>query len=101
MASLCFYDAVMKRRDGEITEDIYLQSIVAHCTGLRHGKNRLCNNDAENGNQEFRFLNFGSNIKTADPSDRFAIKMAFWIFCRFEEAPLNGRHSNTRYGPKH
>jgi hypothetical protein len=80
MASLCFYDAAVKRKENKITEDIYLQSIAAHCTGLRHGKNGLCNNDAENDNGGSSFIDFtffASNLRVADPIDRFVGKMAF------------------------
>jgi hypothetical protein len=45
MSSLCFQDAVLKRKEYSITEDEFLKAIVDHCTGVRHGANRLCNND--------------------------------------------------------
>ena len=45
VSSLCFYDAAVRLKENTITEDEYLQAIVAHCTGLRHGENQLCNGD--------------------------------------------------------
>jgi hypothetical protein len=58
MPSLCFYDAAVRRKEDTITEDEYLQAIVAHCTGVRHGKNQLCNGDTsdipDNGNESIQ-----------------------------------------------
>lgn len=44
-SSLCFYDAAVRFKENTISEDEYLHAIMAHCTGLRHGENQLCNND--------------------------------------------------------
>jgi hypothetical protein len=96
MSSLCFYEAVEKRRDNEITEDVYLQSIVAHSTGVRHGKNRMCNNDTTNDDREY--VSFAHDIKAAESEDRFAIKMSSWVFNLFNKNPLRGKHSNLYYG---
>jgi hypothetical protein len=73
MSSLCFAEAAAKRKVNEITEDEYLQAIVNHCTGVRHGKNGLCNNDAKS--DDIPVYAFASNIE----DDSFAYAMANWI----------------------
>lgn len=45
MSSLCFSDAAAMRKTNQITEEEYLQAILNHCTGVRHGENQLCNYD--------------------------------------------------------
>ena len=45
--SLCFYPAALKRKNNEISDEIFLQHIVAHCRGLRHGENKKCNDDED------------------------------------------------------
>ncbi|KAF2420129.1 hypothetical protein EJ08DRAFT_31291 [Tothia fuscella] len=47
--SLCIRDAVMGRLNNQISEKEYLQCIVDHATGARHGVNRLCNGDDSEG----------------------------------------------------
>jgi len=64
-----------------------LQSIVAHCAAVRHGKNKLCNNDT--ANKDDNFISFAYDLKySMKPTDRFAIKMSLWIFSMFNENPL-------------
>ena len=43
--SLCFYPAALKRKNNEISDKVFMQHIVAHCCGLRHGENKKCNDD--------------------------------------------------------
>lgn len=45
--SFCFADAHEALSQGQISEEAYLKSITAHCIGVRHGRNRLCNNDTD------------------------------------------------------
>lgn len=45
VSSLCFYDAAIAFKENTINEDQYLHALLAHCTGLRHGKNQFCNGD--------------------------------------------------------
>jgi len=75
MSSLCFAEAAAKRKENEITENEYLQAIINHCTGLRHGKNRACNNEAVI-DDHINYA-FGQNIK----DDEFASEIAYWIIC--------------------
>jgi hypothetical protein len=73
MSSLCFIEAAAKRKEDEITEDEYLEAIVSHCRGARHGKNRLCNGDMVcDGPRQHAF---GGDIE----KDEFASGMASWI----------------------
>jgi hypothetical protein len=81
MSSLCFNDALVKWRDGGIEEDEFIQSIVNHCAGARHGTNRLCNNDTATDKADY--LAFGCNID----NDRFTAAMAEWIFTCFKNSP--------------
>jgi hypothetical protein len=82
MYSICFQDASVKRQRNEITEDEYLQFIVNHCTGIRHGANKLCNNDAIVDASDH--VAFGYNI-----DDSFTYTVAEWIFYYFK-SPLEG-----------
>jgi hypothetical protein len=85
MSSLCFAEAAAKRKSDEITEDEYLQAIVNHCTGLRHGKNRLCNDDAViDDNYNYAFAR---NIQ----GDKFASAMAYWIIRNFYYRQTQGK----------
>ena len=81
MSSLCFYDAAIKRKQDEISEAIYAQSIAAHATGLRHGRNRLCNSDSKPENYDPEDLSnhnyFASNVHGVD---RFASQMANLLY---------------------
>jgi hypothetical protein len=71
MSSLCIRDAVLGRLDNQISEETYLQCIVDHSAGVRHGVNKLCNGDDSEG----RYL--GSNVsRDVDP---FAWLVACWI----------------------
>jgi hypothetical protein len=105
MPSLCFYDAAVRRKEDTITEDEYLQAIVAHCTGVRHGKNQLCNGDTsdipDNGNESFNFLHswkhyFASNVIEVD---HFAGKVAEFIASYVDEKdnPVYGMDIELRY----
>ncbi|KAF2667905.1 hypothetical protein BT63DRAFT_426754 [Microthyrium microscopicum] len=88
--SLCFYDAAMKRKEKAITEEQYLQAIAAHCSGVRHGKNRLCNSDSSDflisEDKYNNFLNrrhhFAKNVRGEDP---FASSVAQFIMDYIEE----------------
>lgn len=80
--SLCLAEAATQRRNNEITEDEYLQVIVDHCGGVRHGKNRLCNGDAVI--DDHRHYTFGANIE----DDDFASEMAYWIIHDFHDRQL-------------
>ena len=85
ISSLCFNDAVILRRNNEITEDEYLQVIVGHCTGLRHGSNGACNNDTtEPGASD---VELGENVK----DDSFALAVASWIYRHFDQTPVEGK----------
>src|SRR5262245_19305862 len=53
--SLCFYPAALKRKNNEISDEVFVQHIVAHCSGLRHGENKECNDD-ENSYEYLRKL---------------------------------------------
>lgn len=70
MSSLCFYDAAVKRKSNEISEDVYLQSIAAHATGLRHGRNKLCNGDSKpahfDSEDTSNYIYFASNVRSID-----------------------------------
>jgi hypothetical protein len=84
ISSLCFNDAAVLRRQNKITEDEYLQALVDHCNGLRHGINRACNNDTtEPGEERVRL---GRNIK----DDSFAKSIAGWIYRHFDRKPIAG-----------
>jgi hypothetical protein len=76
-SSLCFYDAAVKRQEDTITEDEYLQAIVAHCLGVRHGKNKLCNRDGLVGSRPDEFGR-DPGLHDLDP---FACHIADWIGC--------------------
>jgi hypothetical protein len=82
MASLCFQEASEKRKSNQISEDVYLRAVLDHCTGVRHGKNKMCNGDSDP--LRWRDDTFGSNIQ----DDEFTKMMARWIFCLFDESPL-------------
>jgi len=47
--SLCFTAAATKKINNEISTQAYLESILAHCCGVRHGNNKRCNDDAGDG----------------------------------------------------
>ena len=107
MPSLCFYDAAVRLKENTITEDEYLQAIVAHCTGIRHGKNQLCNGDTSDiphdGNANTRFHTnwkrfFASNVLKVD---YFAWKVARFIIYYVDEEemdnPAHGRDSELRF----
>ena len=88
MSSLCFNEALIKMRDNIITEDEFLQNIVKHCSGIRHGQNELCNDDAVTNDPDY--LAFGCNIK----EDLFTSAMAMWIFSVFK-TPVGGEGLRT------
>jgi hypothetical protein len=95
--SLCFYDAAIRLKENTITEDEYLQAIVAHCTGVRHGKNQLCNSDTS----DIRFSNdwkyyFASNVAEVD---NFARKVAQFIASHVDKKdnPVHGTYSELRF----
>jgi len=84
--SLCFQDAAVKRNNNDITEDEYLQALLAHCTGIRHGKNKLCNNDEEKKPGFYRSF-FAQNVP-----DRFTSSIAHWIskdVCKNDTRTIN------------
>jgi hypothetical protein len=83
MSLLCFQDAFVKRGDNEITEDVYLQSILQHLTGVRHGLNRSCNNDTPNRTGMGTF-EFASNAK----GDRFTYEMSTWVVVECSQRPI-------------
>jgi hypothetical protein len=83
MFSLCFQEAFVKRRENVITEDEFLKALVNHCTGIRHGKNRLCNNDTPLP-ENLRLFAFGGNIE-----DPFTKSVAQWILLNFKK-PVTG-----------
>jgi hypothetical protein len=89
MSSLCFQDAVVKRKANEITEDAFLEAIVNHCTGISHGANKLCNNDtfAPNKDRGESFA-WGHNI-----DDPFTSCIAKWIYFNFGD-PVEGNVYN-------
>jgi hypothetical protein len=103
--SLCFYDAAIRLKENTITEDEYLQAIVAHCTGVRHGKNQLCNSDIsdipDNKNTSTRFSDdwkyyFASNVAEVD---NFARKVAQFIASHVnkKDNPVQGTGSELRF----
>jgi len=47
--SLCFTAAATKKVNNEISTQVYLESILAHCRGVRHGNNKGCNDYADDG----------------------------------------------------
>lgn len=75
VSSLCLRDAAVKRSNNDITEDEYLQSLLVHCGGIRHGRNRLCNND-ELPKPGFFKSGFADNVFNVD---KFASTIAHWI----------------------
>lgn len=75
VSSMCFYEALIKRNNNEITEEEYLQALLAHCDGTRHGKNRLCNND-ELPKPGFFRSGFADNLHGID---KFTGTIARWI----------------------
>lgn len=76
--SLCFREAVVKYKANEITQDEYLQAIVAHCTGSHHGENQQCNGDSTaNRARDRSTRKFASDLTEAD--DLFAYTMMKWI----------------------
>jgi hypothetical protein len=83
MSSLCFQEAFVRRRDNDITEDEFIEALVDHCTGIRHGSNRLCNNDAALPEK------FGSAIFATNVVDQFTWGVAQWIFFHFK-SPVTG-----------
>jgi hypothetical protein len=42
---LCFTALATKRNNNEISTQAYLESILAHCRGVRHGPNKKCNDN--------------------------------------------------------
>lgn len=72
--SMCLRDAFDAHTTGSISEEDYLQVIAAHCTGLRHGNNRLCNNDTQDGKP---YEVYASNI--LGPLRKFSYATAYWI----------------------
>lgn len=77
-AGLCFREAVIKFKANEITQDEYLQAIVAHCTGLRHGENQQCNGDSTASKaRDGSTRKFASDVTEQD--DLFAYTMMKWI----------------------
>jgi len=45
--SLCFYPAALKRKNNEISDEVFVQHIAAHFGGLRHGENKECSDDED------------------------------------------------------
>jgi hypothetical protein len=83
MSSLCFQDAVEKKKANEITEDEFLQALVNHCAGTRHGENEQGNNDA-NLTDVKDSVAFGYNI-----NDSFTFAVSQWIYFNFGK-PVEG-----------
>ena len=75
LSSLCYRDASVKLDNNEITEDEYLQALVRHCDGIRHGTNLLCNND-ELPKPGFVRSGVADNVPRAD---KFTLSIAHWI----------------------
>jgi len=73
--SLCFHGAFVRFSNNDITEEGYLQAILAHCNGTRHGSNRLCNNDELPG-AGFVKSGFADNLRNVDD---FTPRIANWI----------------------
>jgi hypothetical protein len=78
MSSLCFREAVVKRKNNEITEDEYLQALVSHCSGVCHGVNKLCNDDAVLPADIHPSDAYGYGI-----NDSFTWAVAKWIYYNF------------------
>lgn len=45
--SLCFYQAALQRKRNQISEEEFLDHIVAHCRGIRHDESKKCMDDEE------------------------------------------------------
>jgi hypothetical protein len=74
VSSLCFRDAAVKRGNNEITEDEFLQALLLHCNGTRHGRNRLCTDKPlQPGFIKNGFADNASNV------DQFTFSIAHWI----------------------
>lgn len=73
--TLYFHEAVVQRNNNSITEDEYLKALLSHCSGTRHGRNRLCNND-ERPKPGFVKSGFADNFSDVD---NFTVKIAYWI----------------------
>jgi hypothetical protein len=73
--SLCFYGAFVRFSNNDITEEGYLQAVLGHCNGTRHGSNRLCNNDELPG-AGFVKSGFADNLRDVDD---FTPNIAYWI----------------------
>ncbi len=75
--SLCFYPAALKWKNNEISDEVFVQHLVAHCHGLRHGENKECNDDED-------MLKYLGKLKK---TDNFAYWMRGWTI---DMKPIEG-----------
>lgn len=83
-SSLCIYDAVLGRLEKRISEETYLQCIVDHAAGARHGAKKLCNGELP----EDRYK-FASNVR--QDVDLFASSMAHYLWLGQLEGFIEGK----------
>jgi hypothetical protein len=74
VSSLCFRNASIKRDNNEITEDEFLQALLVHCNGTRHGKNQLCTDEPPRPG--FVKSSFADDVFNVS---RFTASIALWI----------------------
>jgi hypothetical protein len=65
--SLCFTDAALKRKNKEISAQVFLESILAHCRRVRQGYNRKCNDDTTCLDYGKDIIHYGVKLREIDP----------------------------------